>query len=442
MGNSELQRSDCPRIVIVGGGAGGLELATRLGDKLGKRGASRIVLIDQNPTHIWKPLLHEVAAGSMDPNTHLLEYAAQARWHGFEFQQGKLVGLDRQRKSVTVSAHVDSDGIEVLPERVIHYDALVLSVGSVTHFFNVPGAAEHAVALDTAIEAERFRKKLVAACMRAQSQVSGERPRVDIAIVGAGATGVELSAELRNTAEVLSAYGLHQLDPRNDVRIHLIEGGPRILPALSPRVSAEIVKLLRKLDVDVSTSDQVTEVTARSVLTASGRTIQSDLTVWAAGIRAPSILAELDLPVNRLGQVIVSQMLQVQGTDDIYAFGDCACCPSPNLPGNVPPRAQVAHQQANYLYKAMRRRLEGRPVSVFSFRDMGSLVSLGHLSAVGSLMGGIIGGTMFVEGVLARVMYASLYRRHMLTLHGFVRMSIDTVSHWLRSRTNPRVKLH
>jgi NADH:ubiquinone reductase (H+-translocating) len=442
MGNSEMQGADCPRIVIVGGGAGGLELATRLGDKLGKRCASRIILIDQNPTHIWKPLLHEVAAGSMDPNTHLLEYAAQARWHRFEFQQGKLVGLDRERKTVTVSGHVDSDGIEVLPERVIRYDVLVLSVGSVTHFFNVPGAEEHAVALDTAFEAERFRKKLVAACMRAQSQVSSERPRVDIAIVGAGATGVELSAELRNTAEVLSAYGLHKLDPRRDVRIHLIEGGPRILPALSPRVSSEIAKLLSKLDVDVSISDQVTEVTARSVLTASGRSIPSDLTVWAAGIRAPSILAELGLPVNRLGQVLVSQTLQVEGADDIYAFGDCASCPSPNLPGNVPPRAQVAHQQANYLYKAMCRSIAGGTVGVFSFRDMGSLISLGHFSAVGSLMGGIIGGTMFVEGMLARVMYASLYRRHVLTLHGFLRMSLDTASHWLRSRTNPRVKLH
>lgn len=333
-------RVGCPRIVIVGGGAGGLELATRLGDKLGKRGASQIVLIDQNPTHIWKPLLHEVTAGSMDANTHLLEYAAQARWHGFEFQQGKLIDLARQCKSIIVSGHVDSDGIEVLPERVIHYDLLVLSIDSVTHFFNVPGTVEHAFALDTAFQAERFRKKLFAACTRAQNQVNSAHLPVDIAIVGAEATGVELSAELRNTAEVLSAYGLHKLDPRRDVRVHLIEGGPRILPALSPRVSAEIVKLLRKLDVDVSTSDQVTEMTSRSVLTARGRSIPSDLTVRATGVRAPSILAKLGLPVNRPGQILVSQRLQVEGADDIYAFGDCASCPSPTLPGNVPPRAQ------------------------------------------------------------------------------------------------------
>ena len=254
-----------PRIVVVGGGAGGLELATRLGDKLGKRGGAQVVLVDRNPTHIWKPLLHEVAAGSMDPNTHQLEYAAQARWHGFEFQQGELKGLDRTAKTITVSGFVDADGTEVLPERAIAYDVLVLSIGSVTHFFGVPGTAEYAIALDTAWQAERFRRKLISACMRAQNRVGDARPQVDIAIVGAGATGVELSAELRNTAHVLAAYGLHKMDPRHYIRIHLIEGGPRILPVLKERISAATTGLLRKLDVDVITSERVTEVTANAV---------------------------------------------------------------------------------------------------------------------------------------------------------------------------------
>lgn len=284
-----------PRIVVVGGGAGGLELATRLGDKLGKRRAARVVLVDRNPTHIWKPLLHEVAAGSMDPNTHQLEYAAQARWHGFEFQQGELKGLDRAAKTITVSGCVDADGTEVLPERAIAYDMLVLAIGSVTHFFGVPGTAEHAIALDAASQAERFRRKLISACMRAQNGVGDARAQVDIAIVGAGATGVELSAELRNTAHVLAAYGLHKLDPLRDIRIHLIEGSPRILAALSERVSTETTKLLQKLNVEVITGERVNQVTDSAVKTASGKSIPADLTVWAAGIRAPAILGELGL---------------------------------------------------------------------------------------------------------------------------------------------------
>ncbi len=434
------------RIIVVGGGAGGLELATRLGDKFGRRGAVAVVLVDRSPTHIWKPLLHEVAAGSMDPNTHQLEYAAQALWHHFEFQLGEMVGVDRAAKTVSLAAYVDADGEEVLPARTLPYDTLVLSIGSVTHFFGVPGAAEHAIALDTAEQADRFRRRLVSACVRAQNGLgradADGRPRVDIAIIGAGATGVELSAELRNTAQVLNAYGLHRLDPRRDVHIHLIEAGPRILPALSERVSTETAKLLRKLEVDIFTSERVTEIAPDAVLTASGKHIDADLTVWAAGIKAPPVLATLGLPTSRLGQIVVKPTLQSEGDPDIFAFGDCASCPWPEKQGSVPPRAQAAHQQATFLYGALRARLEGKPLPSFAFKDLGSLVSLGHFSAVGSLMGGLIGGSMFIEGMMARLMYTSLYRMHVMALHGALRMGLDTITHWLRSKTRPRVKLH
>jgi len=440
-------------IVVVGGGAGGLELATSLGDRLGERrgnGSAQVILVDQYATHIWKPLLHEVAAGSMDPNTHQLAYAAQALWHDFEFQQGELLGLDRSARAIRVGAVSGEDGFEVLPERTLHYDTLVLAIGSVTNFFGVPGTTEHALALDTAAQADRFRRRLIAACMRAESgRVPGaapdpqRRPTVSVVIIGAGATGVELSAELRNTAQVLSAYGLHDLDPRHDIRICVVEAGPRILPALPERVSSGIVALLRELDVDVLTEERVIEVTADSVRTASGKTLPSDLTVWAAGITAPRILASLDgLAVNRNGQLLVRQTLQTETDPDIFAFGDCASCHWAVTGGTVPPRAQSAHQQAQFLAGALRRRLAGRTLREFHFQDFGSLVSLGHFSAVGSLMGGLIGGNLLIEGLVARVMYASLYRMHVLALHGFWGMVLDTISHWLRRQTSPRVKLH
>jgi NADH dehydrogenase len=442
-------------IVVVGGGAGGLELATSLGDRLGERhgaGLAQVILVDQYATHIWKPLLHEVAAGSMDPNTHQLAYAAQALWHDFEFQQGELLALDRAVRTIRVGAVSGEDGFEVLPERSIHYDTLVLAVGSVTNFFGVPGTAEYALALDTAAQADRFRRRLISACMRAESgRAPGASPNTDparramvsVVIIGAGATGVELSAELRNTAQVLSAYGLHDLDPRHDIRIHVVEAGPRILPALPERVSKGIVVLLRKLDVDVLTQERVIEVTADSVRTASGKTIPSDLTVWAAGITAPRILASLDgLAVNRNGQLLVRQTLQTETDPDVFAFGVCASCHWAATGGTVPPRAQSAHQQAKFLAVALRRRLAGRALPEFHFQDFGSLVSLGHFSAVGSLMGGLIGGNLLIEGLVARMMYASLYRMHVLALHGFWGMALDTIGHWLRKQTNPRVKLH
>ncbi|AOJ84383.1 pyridine nucleotide-disulfide oxidoreductase [Burkholderia savannae] len=455
------------RFIIVGGGAGGLELATRLGDRYGARGnrpaSALVTLVDRYPTHIWKPLLHEVAAGSMDPFTQELEYAAQARWHGFEFHQGELIALDRASRRVTLAPVADNDGAELLPQRELEYDTLVIAIGSTTHYFGVQGAQEHSIALDTVAEAERFRKRLIAACMRAEHQpaepiaqtvsatdsadpadpVDAGAPRIQVAIVGGGATGVELSAELRNTAQVLSAYGLHKLDPRHDVGIVLIESGPRILPALQERVSTATAELLEKLGVRLMLGERVTEVAPGVVRTASGKSVRADLTVWAAGIKAPSVLATLDgLEVNKLGQLTVRRTLQTETDPNVFALGDCAGCVWPGHDRNVPPRAQAAHQQASFMLRALGCRLEGRPLPEFTYRDFGSLVSLGHFSAVGNLMGGLIGGNMLIEGLFARFMYMSLYRLHVAALHGYPRMVLDTIAHWLRRSTLPRVKLH
>src|SRR5512134_2115202 len=162
--------TDLHRIVIVGGGAGGIELATRLGDTLGRKNRARITLIDHSRTHLWKPLLHEFAAGSMDLDYHALDYLAQARWHHFRFQLGEMDGLDRGRKVVRVAPTFDEDGRELIPRREIPYDTLVMAVGSQSNDFGTPGAREHAISLDTAEQAERFHRLLVNACIRANAQ--------------------------------------------------------------------------------------------------------------------------------------------------------------------------------------------------------------------------------------------------------------------------------
>jgi NADH:ubiquinone reductase (H+-translocating) len=242
---------------------------------------------------------------------------------------------------------------------------------------------------------------------------------------------------------VLSAYGLHKLDPSHDVGIVLIEAGPRILPALPERVSSPTADLLTKLGVRILTSERVTEVAPGVVRTASGKALRADLTVWAAGITAPPVLAQLDgLPVNKLGQLIVRRTLQTETDDNIFAFGDCAACEWPGHERGVPPRAQAAHQEAAFLLRSLGDLLEGKPLPEFTYRDFGSLVSLGHFSAVGNLMGGVIGGSMLIEGLFARFMYMSLYRLHIAALHGYARMVLDTFAHWLRRTTLPRVKLH
>lgn len=433
------------RIVIVGGGAGGLELATRLGDRLGRRGRARVTLIDRSRTHLWKPLLHQVAAGSMDLNDHALDYLAQARWHGFEFQLGLMDGLERASRRIWLAPLLDPEtGAEVLPRRAVSYDTLVMAIGSHTNDFGTPGAARHAIALDTPEQAERFRTRLLNACLRANAQREPLAPeQLHVAIIGAGATGVELSAELHNTTRELVAFGLDRIDPERDLKITLVEAAPRILPALPERLSESTMRLLDGLNVEVLTGERVTEVNAEGLRTASGRHVRAELVVWAAGIKAPEFLAGLDgLETNRINQLVVGRNLQCTRDPDIFAMGDCAACPWPEMNGWVPPRAQSAHQQASHLVKWLPRRLHGEDVPPWRYRDFGSLVSLGAYSTVGSLMGSITRGTLMIEGLFAGMMYKSLYKMHELALHGFTKVVLDTVARSISRRTEPHVKLH
>jgi NADH dehydrogenase len=437
--------SERHHIVIVGGGAGGLELATRLGDKLGRKGRARVTLVDCSRTHLWKPLLHEVAAGSMDLYEHDLDYLAQARWHHFDFQLGRMDGLDRARRVVKLAATYDEDEHEeLIPRREISYDTLVIAVGSRTNDFGTAGARENAISLDTAEDAEHFHRRLINACIRANAQKGPVRSdQLNVAIVGAGATGVELAAELHKTTRQLVAFGFEHIDPERDIQMTIIEAGPRILPALPERVALAAQDLLKSLKVDVLTNERVTEIRSNAVVTASGRVVPVELTVWAAGIKAPDFLKDLDaLESNRINQLVVLETLQTTRDPDVFAFGDCACCPWPGHAPCVPARAQAAHQQSAHLVRNLTRRLDGKPLQPFVYRDFGSLVSMGEYSTVGSLMGKLLGGGMFVEGLFARVMYISLYRMHLYALHGAAKVAFDTLGRLFTQRTEPRVKLH
>jgi len=432
------------QIVVVGGGAGGLELATRLGDTLGRKGRARVTLVDRARTHLWKPLLHEFAAGSMDLDHHALSYLAQARWHHFRFQRGSMDGLDRRRRLVKVAPTFDEDGRELIPRREIPYDTLVIAVGSHTNDFGTAGAGEHAISLDTPEQAELFHRRMINACIRANAQAAPLRPeQLKVAIIGAGATGVELAAELHKTTRELIAYGLDKINPEKDVQLTVIEAAPRILPAVPERLSNAAEGLLRGLNVRVLTGERVTEVSKDGVMTASGRKIPAELTVWAAGIQAPEFLKDLDgLESNRLNQLVVKQTLDTTRDPDIFAMGDCANCPWPGHDRNVPPTAQAAHQQASHLARMLPRRLAGKPLRPWGYRDFGSLLSFGEYSTIGSLMGALFGGTLFVEGLFARLVYVSLYRMHIYALHGFAKMLFDTLAKLITRRTEPRVKLH
>lgn len=427
------------KIVIVGGGAGGLELATKLGRKLGRRGRAHVTLIDRNTTHIWKPLLHEIAVGTLDEGVDAVSYRAQAFAKGFLFRIGTMTALDRERKQVVLAPMQDEEGEELLPETRIDYDILVLAIGSASNDFNTPGVRDHCIFLDSPRQAHRFRNKLLGRFLRIQ-RLSQERNHVNIAIVGAGATGVELSAELHHAVAKFHTYGFSAVS-NDHLHVTLVEAGPRILPALPERISAAAHRELTGIGVDIRTNTRITRATKTGLETADGNHIDADLMVWAAGVQVPDALKNIGgIATNRINQIPVNPYLQVKGDPDIFAIGDCAEFIQNGTP--VPPRAQSAHQMATTCYHNIRALLAGRPLRVFRYKDHGSLVSLSGYSTVGSLMGNLSRGSLFIEGRLARLVYISLYRLHQIAVHGYLKTTLMMISGGLNRWLKPRLKLH
>ncbi|WP_406698263.1 NAD(P)/FAD-dependent oxidoreductase [Sphingomonas qomolangmaensis] len=431
------------QIVVVGGGAGGLELVRKLGARYGRK-RHDIILIDRNLTHIWKPLLHEVAAGSLDANLDEVGYGGHAvRW-GYRFFNGSIESIDRVARTITTAPLIDERGDEIIGRHSIRYDYLVLAIGGISNDFGVPGVREHAMFLEDRPQADRFRQKLLNACLRTNHahQTGDAHARVRVSIVGGGATGVELAAELYNAAKALRHYGLEVFD-ETKLEVSLIEAGPRILPALDEALAATAKLELERLGVRVLDNTQVTALEDRRVRIGDGTSIDADLIVWAAGVKgAEEIKTMSDLELTRGNQIVVRPTLQSKADDRIYALGDCASCLLPGRERPIPPRAQSAHQMASLVFTNLVLAQEGKPLRDFVYQDHGSLVSLSRFSTVGSLMGNLIGGRMFVQGWIARTVYTSLYRMHLIAIHGWWRgTGLILIGH-VNQIVRPKLKLH
>jgi NADH:ubiquinone reductase (H+-translocating) len=432
------------QIVVVGGGAGGLELIRRLGAKLGRERYD-VILVERNRTHIWKPLLHEVAAGSLDANLDEVGYRNHGHRWGYRYFYGSLESIDREARQVVIAPIVDEDGSEVIGRHRIRYDYLVIAIGSVSNDFGTPGVQEHCLFLEDREQADRFRLKLLNQCLRVSRTMSADptaEAYVDIAIVGGGATGVELAAELYNAAAGLRHYGLEVFD-ESRLRVTLIEAGPRILPALPEPLSQAAHAELEALGVRVLVGTSVTEATAAGMKTKSGEEIRADIMVWAAGVRGPDLLHDLGgLETTRGNQLVVRPTLQTTRDDAVFAIGDCCFFRPEGAERPIPPRAQAAHQMAWTAYRNILHLIAREPLEDFVYKDKGSLVSLSRFSTVGSLMGNLVGGRMAIEGRLARMVYVSLYRMHLIGIHGWLKgLALIVVGH-VNQVVRPRLKLH
>lgn len=440
-------KNELHHIIVIGGGAGGVELAAMLGNKLGKKKKAVVTLIDCTRSHLWKPLLHEVAAGTLNSYEDELSYLALAHKNHFTFRLGRMDKLDRVNKEISLAPTLDEEGNEYIPRRSFTYDTLVMAVGSQTNDFGIKGVKENCMVLDTRHQADVFHQHLLRNAYTAHTQTTPLREgQLKIAIAGAGATGVELSAELHEAFNQLVEFGIDHISTEEDLRISIIEASERVLPALPPRLSEMTENALKDIHVDVLTGHRISEATKEGFITDKGGLIPSEIKVWAAGIKAPDFLKEIDgLETNRLNQIVVKTTLETTRDENIFALGDCAACPMTGTDSTVPPRAQAAHQQASMLVKTIRNRMNNKPLPTYTYVDYGSLINLSRYSTVGNMMGNLLGkkaGSMMIEGVLARFVYWSLYKMHQVEIQGFVRVTLTTIANILTQKTKPRMKLH
>jgi NADH:ubiquinone reductase (H+-translocating) len=424
------------RIVIVGGGIAGLLLATKLGKQVRDGMNASITLIDKSATHIWKPMLHTIAAGTRNVDQQQVSYIAHAARHGYAYEPGEVCGVDRSAKRIEIAALRSMDGEHVLDARSIAYDVLILALGSRANDFGTPGVSAHAHFIDSQQQAEAFNETLRTRIFR--SVARDEQFRV--AIVGAGATGVELAAELSALLEIASGYG----DPtvRDRLRLTIIESAPRVLAAFPPRISESSEALLTKMGFRVLTSTRVTAARPDGFVHGDDAFVPADLMVWAAGVKAPDFMHELaGLETTRSNQIVVRPSLQSTRDDDIFALGDCSSLRLDEAPRPLAPTAQVATQQAEHLAKALPAWLAGASLPAFTYHDFGSLVSLADYDAFGTLgqFGFFKGG--FIRGRLAQLSHAMLYRRHQQELHGLRRATLLWMAERLNRIAQPSIRL-
>lgn len=402
------------RIVVLGGGSGGLELASQLAGQKGMR----VTLVDRDAAHVWKPRLHELATGTTATSLAEMSFYLLGQQRGFRFEQGTVEGLDRAGQTVTLGAMLGDDGRERAAPRQISYDVCVVALGGATPDFGTEGVAANAIRLDEKQDAERFRDRFIA-CMT-QARASGTP--AEIVIVGTGPTGIGLAAHLRD-----AEGGFVDPDAGGPASklldITLLEAAPELLPGAADDLRRQVTEHLRGLDVKLVVDAEIAEILAGEIVSKKGERWQSDLTVWATGnVGHPALKEICDLPLDDRGRIEVDAFLRCDGETNVYALGDAASFTPHDGKKPLAPTAQAAGQQAAYLARSLRRTFSGRTVEPFAFNYRGRLLSLGNAGAVGKLGEGE--DDFLFAGQLAGAAYQALERQHQLRVLGPLRGGI------------------
>ena len=421
-------------IVIVGGGAGGLELAVGLA----RNGHTDLLLVDKATTHIWKPRLHEVAAGCGPGEIDEVAYATLAEKWGFAFQQGSLADISVEDRTITLAAmsqDMNSQDTKLysVPPRHIGYQALVLAIGGDTPDFGVEGVHEHAAMLDD-VEGAKALFSQLSHRLLAHHAKSIDRP-FQIVVAGSGATGIELAAHLKNDFRC-TALAPHSDLPQVDVTI--LEGAEQILHGVDDAVRSAVNEQLEMAEVRVETGQQICKVMADAVETKSGQTFAADVTIWATGTSGPAIAGDVTaLETNKKGQWKVRPTLQSTKSDAIFALGDCCTI----IDGPAPTTAQAASEQAEHLIDALPRWLKNEPIDAFEFRNKGTLLSLGDGGAVGTVKSWF-DTDISINGRMAHAAYRGLYHQHQFRILGPLKGAEEFAADLFERAAGPRLKVY
>lgn len=429
-------------IVIVGGGAAGLELVAHLNKLAKKNNNIKITLIDNQLKHVWKPLLHKVAAGSLSSCESTIDYFIYAHQKNFEFYLGSLKYLNQKKQVIGLEAYFDDEGQLLIPEREIKYDILVISIGSQTNDFNIPGVMQNCLLIDNLAQAEFFNKKIVTRIVSVLQPVATKNEKIKIIIVGGGATGLELAAELNYTLSTVLKFNPQVSSSLYEICI--IEASDRLLSALPSRISRSVTHYLQSNDIKIILNTKIIKVNANYLETSNGLIIHANIIAWAAGVKGGATLANLDgLEKNHLNQLIVNEKLQTTKDEKIFALGDCASCPQVKNGKKyfVPPRAQAAHQQAKLLFKSLQNYINGKPLSTYNYHDYGALINLSQNTTFGYLMNRVA-KNIYIEGWLAQFFYWLLYQKHLAILKGYKFVLLKAIGSFFISKSRQQIKLH
>lgn len=364
------------RIVILGGGFGGVYTASYLDQIWGNDPAAQITLINRQNYFLMTPLLFEAGSGVLEPR-HAVNPIRQM------FSFARFVQADVERIDLAgkvVHALLAHDEVQEIP-----YDHLVIGLGGVTNTSMIPGS-ELAMTFKTLADAIALRNHVIQRFERAdaESDEKERRRQLNFVIVGAGLVGTELMGELTDFIHHVARI-YRRINPV-DIQLHLIEGGPRIIPEFDEKQSAYAAKVLSKRGVKIYFSTRVKRIEAESVLLDNGTLIDASTIILAAGVSPNPVLATLDLPKDRKGRLLAENTMQVKGSSNVWAIGDCAIIPDPA--GNpYPPLAQHAIREARTLADNITSAIRNRPLMPFVYQTQGSLAALGHFRGVGKVWG-------------------------------------------------------